>query len=191
MWGNLTQQIRKEFLSIGLYLAENFTSIDKKRADQKKNFSAKTSDNDWPLPDTYFTSIGLTVRGFSFLFPNASAKLKEQLQPSKSLLNIESGTEETSNVITQNDFFPVQKEIKDKIDEYNGATTKYFVNESYFLYDESNLILDTCITALNKITLMYCSFSCFNGKTQGEKMTLIAAENLLKFLVEKDKIVES
>ena len=55
----------------------------------------KTSNNDWPFPDTYFKSIGHTVRGFSFLFPNASDKLKENLLPSKNLLNIESGSEET------------------------------------------------------------------------------------------------
>ena len=41
MSGNLTQQIRKDFLSIGLYLAENFTSIDKKRQIKKKIFRQK------------------------------------------------------------------------------------------------------------------------------------------------------
>lgn len=40
------------------------------------------------------------MRGFSFLFPNASDKLKESFVPTTSLLNIESGTEETA-VLTQ------------------------------------------------------------------------------------------
>ena len=72
------------------------------------------------------------MRGFGFLFPNASNKLKENFLPSKNLLNIESVTEGTVNVLTQNDFFPTQKDIKDKIDEYNGVPSKYFVNKSYF-----------------------------------------------------------
>ena len=54
----------------------------------------ETKDNDWPFPDTYFTSNRCSVRGFSFVFPNASAKLKEHLLPSKNLLNITSRTEE-------------------------------------------------------------------------------------------------
>ena len=37
------------------------------------------------------------------VFPNASAKLKEHLPPSKNLLNLASGTEEADNVLTQND----------------------------------------------------------------------------------------
>ena len=133
----------------------------------------------------YFNSIGCTLR-FYFLFPNASDKLKENLLPPENLLNIESRTEETSNVLTQNDFFPIQKDIKDYTDKCNGVPNKYFANESYFLYDKSNLILDSYITALNKKISIYGSFSYFHGKKQNEKLNLIAAENLLKFLVEKD-----
>ena len=48
----------------------------------------ETKGNGWRFPDTYFTSKGYSVRGFSFVFPNASAKFKEHLLPSKSLLNI-------------------------------------------------------------------------------------------------------
>ena len=81
----------------------------RKQASGLKTFSIKTSNNDCPFPDTYFKSIGCTVRGFNFLFPNASDKLKENLLPSKNLLNIESGTGETSNVLTQNDFSPSKR----------------------------------------------------------------------------------
>ena len=90
--------------------------------------------------------------------------------------------------MTKNDFFPVQKDIKVKIDEYSSLPGKSFVNESYFLYDKINLILDAFITVLNKKNSIYGSFSCFSGKTPNETLTLIAAENLLKFLVEKETI---
>ena len=129
------------------------------------------------MPDTYFRTIGATVRGFSFLFPNASDKLKENFVPTTNLLNIESGTEETANVLTQNDFFPEQKTIKDSIDEYNGVPIKQFINESYFLYNKSNLILNTYITALNKTVSIYGSFSYFQGKTPKEKLNLLDAGN--------------
>ena len=128
------------------------------------------------------------MRCFSFVFPNASTKLKEYLPPSKDLLNIASGTEEVDNVLTQNDYFPIQKDIKDKIDEYKSVPEKNFVNESYFLYDKSNLILNTFITALNKKISIHGSFIYFIRKAPNEMLTLIAAEYLLKILVEKDKI---
>ena len=132
----------------------------------------ETKDNDWPFPDTYFTSSGCSVRGFSFVFPNASTKLKEHLLPSKNLLSITSGTEEVDNVLTQTDFFPIQKYIKDKIDKYNSAPEKNFINESYFLCDKSNLTLDTFITALNKKISIYGSFSYFQGKIEEEQISL-------------------
>ena len=89
-----------------------------------KTISLLISDHDWPMPDTYFRTIGATVRGFSFLFPNASDKLKENFVLKTNLLNIESGTDEIANVLTQNNFFPEQKPIKDSIDEYNGVPIK-------------------------------------------------------------------
>ena len=116
---------------------------------------------------------------FSVRFYFCVAKLKG-LPPSKNLLNMASGTEEVDNVLIQNDFFLIQKDIKDKADKYNSVPEKNFVNESYFLYDKSNLILDTFITALHKIISIYGS--------SNETLTLIAAENLLKILVQKDTI---
>ena len=122
------------------------------------------------------------------MFPNASAKLKEHLLPSKNLLNVTSGTEEVDNVLTQNDLFPIQKNIKDKINEYNSTSEKNFVNESYFLYDKSNLILDIFITALNKKISIYGSFSYFQGKTEEEQIRLLSAGNFLKFSVNKNTL---
>ena len=81
------------------------------------NKFVEAKDNDWPFPDIYFTSKGCSVRGFSFAFPNTSAKLNKHLLPSKNLLNVTSETEEVDNVLTQNNFFPIQKNIKDKIDD--------------------------------------------------------------------------
>ena len=73
------------------------------------------------------------MKCFSFVFPNASAKLKELSLPSTNLLNITSGTEEVDNVLTQNDFFPDQKTIKDYINEYNGIPVKEFINETFYM----------------------------------------------------------
>ena len=148
----------------------------------------ETKDNDWPFPDTYFTSNGCSVTVFSFVFPNASAKLKEHLLPSKNLLNIASGTEEVDNALTQTDFFPIQKDIKDKIDKCNTVPEKNFINESYFLCNKSNLILDTFITPLNKKVSIYGSFSYFQGKTEEEQIRLLSAGNFLKFSVNKNTL---
>ena len=77
----------------------------RKLAGDLKTISLLISDQDWSMPDTYFRTIGATVRGFSFLFPNASDKFKENFVPTTNFLNIESRTEKTANVLTQNNFF--------------------------------------------------------------------------------------
>ena len=58
-----------------------------------KNNYLKTADVDCPMPDIYFKSIGPTVRGFSFLFPNSNKTISDILAPINDLINIESGTE--------------------------------------------------------------------------------------------------
>lgn len=68
------------------------------------------------MPDTYFKSIGPTVRGFSFLFPNNNKTISDILAPINGLINIESDTEETYNVL-----IPEEKEISEKITEYNAV----------------------------------------------------------------------
>ena len=94
----------------------------------------------------HFKSIGSIVRGFNFFSPNLSTSLKTFFQPSQNLLNIESGTEEISAVSTQYSFYPVQQQIEEKIKEYNSVPVRNFVNESYFLYDKSDLVKETYIT---------------------------------------------
>ena len=56
----------------------------------------------------------------------------------------------------------------------------------YFLYNKSDLIKETFITALNKKISIYGSISYFNNKTENEIFKIIAPENFLKIYVEKD-----
>ena len=115
-----------------------------------------------------------------------STSLKNFFQPSQNLLNIEPGTEETSTVPTQYSFYPVQQQIQENIKNYNTVPAKYFINESYFLYDKSNLIKETYIFALNKRILRYGSICYFDKKTENEILKIISPENLLKFIVKKN-----
>ena len=85
-------------------------------------------------------------------------------------------------------FFPLQKNIKDKIDEYSSVPEKNFFNESYVLYDKSNLSWDTFITALNKKISIYGSISYFQDKTEEEELRLLSADNFLKFSVNKNTL---
>ena len=128
------------------------------------------------------------MRGFNFFYPNLSTSLKNFFQPSQNLLNIESGTEETSTVPTQYSFYPVQQQIEEKIKEYNAVPSKNFINESYFLYDKSGLIKESYITAINKKVSLYGSTSYFDRKTENEILKLVSPENSLKFLVDKDTV---
>ena len=60
------------------------------------------------------------------------------LNPTRYLINTESGTEDIENTLTDETFYLIKK-IKGKIEEYKAIPTKKFINESYFLYDKSNL----------------------------------------------------
>ena len=104
---------------------------------------------DWHFPDKFYSSIGFTVHGFSFTFKNAANNLSIILNPSNDLINVESGLEEVENTLIDELFCSV-KRVKEKIEEYKAIPIKYFMNESYFLYDKSNLIKKTFITAINK-----------------------------------------
>ena len=69
--------------------------------------------------------------------------------------------------------------------EYNAIPTKNSINESYFLYDKSNLIKKAFITAINKQLSLYGSFSYFSGKTTVTKLKLINLSDFLKFFIKK------
>ena len=75
-----------------------------------------------------------------------------------------------------------------KAKDNNWPFEKNFINESYFLYDKSNLILDTFITTLNKKNSIHGSLSYFQGKTEEEQIILLSAGNFLKFLVKKNTL---
>ena len=135
---------------------------------------------------TYFKSVGTTITGFDFEFSNASRRLLAAFEPGSNLLNLESGTTTVTHFLIKDDFYLQQKPITDLIKKYNNFPGEYFVNESYFLYDKSNLIKNTYITAINKAFSIYGSFSDFKGKSANEKLTLLDARNFLKFLVEKN-----
>ena len=141
---------------------------------------------DWLFPDYYSKTFGLSVRGFEFTFLNLSSSLKTFFEPSQNLINSKTGTEETTSVPTQATFFPEQKTIEKNIKKYNDISTKYFVNESYFLYNKSELIKETYITELKKRISIYGSKSYFDKKTEHEIFKIISPEKLLKFLVNKD-----
>ena len=54
------------------------------------------------------------------------------------------------------------------------------------MYDKSNLIKDTFITALNKKISIYGSISYFNKITENKMFKIVSAEKFLKFYVDKD-----
>ena len=54
------------------------------------------------------------------------------------------------------------------------------------MYDKSDLIKETYITALNKKVSIYGSISYFNKKTKNEMFKIISPENFLKFFVNRD-----
>ena len=123
--------------------------------------------------------------GFKFSFPKVKAAISDILNPTKNLLNIENGLEEASNSFNSEHFFPTKENIKDKIAQYNNFPTKDFVNESYFLYDKSNLIKKTFVTAINKTLSIYGSSSYFSGKVAEKEIKLLDASNILKFYIER------
>ena len=80
-----------------------------------------------------------------FKFKNLPNSLSSILNPSDNLINIESNTEQAENNLTEELFFKKKKkkkkkDVEEKIAEYKIIRTTNFINESYFLYDKSNLI---------------------------------------------------
>ena len=131
--------------------------------------------------------MGYTVHGFSFTFKSAANNLSTILKLSNDLINVESGLEEVENTLIDELFYTVKK-IKEKIEEYNAIPIKHFINESYFLYNKSNLIKKTFITTINKQLSLYGSFSYLSGKTSILNLKLLSFDNFLKFLIEKNSL---
>ena len=65
------------------------------------------------------------------------------------------------NLFNSKDIFNIPQEnlVKRAIENYIKKLTVSFVNESYFLYDKSNMIEETFITEINKLISVYDSVS--------------------------------
>ena len=67
------------------------------------------------MPKAYYKSIGVTVEGFSFTFPNTTKKnIKDIITPKDELINIELGLEEIENSLTPEFFFHEKKSNRRK-----------------------------------------------------------------------------
>ena len=159
--------------------------INKKNKNLIKPIEINSKDLDWPFSEKFYESIGFTVSGFSFEFKNAPSNLKSILNPPNDLINVESGIKQAENSLNEALFHVNKKNIEEKIAEYIAIPTKNFINESYFLYDKSNLIKKTFVTAINKQLSLYGSFSYFSGKTAATNLKLLTSSDFLKFLIEK------
>ena len=83
---------------------------------------------------------------------------------------------------------PLEMLARAAIDNYIKKLAVSFVNESYSLYDKSNIIEQTFITEINKLISVYGSTSYFNKKAVNEIVQKISFNNPLKFLVSRDTI---
>ena len=110
--------------------------------------------------------MGVTVRGFTFSFSNLENLLRNLIEQSQGLIKKETGTEQTSSVLARVHFFPEQKAIEGGIKNSKNVPVVYYINESYFLYNKSELIKETFITVLNKKLLVYSSISYCNKKNR-------------------------
>ena len=107
----------------------------------KNNTFNLTGENlDFYFPDKWYDSVGYTVKGFSFKIEKVPTELKTILDPKDNLINLESGIEEINLPDEENFLTKTEREIANKLSEYRAIPTKNFINESYFLYDKSNLI---------------------------------------------------
>ena len=64
-------------------------------------------------------------------------------------------TPEKISLFSKNIFkLPQELLVKTAIDNYTKKLTVNFVNESYFLYDKSNIIEQTFITEINNLSMV-------------------------------------
>ena len=71
-----TDNVRGEYPETGrkYYEYKKSTSVSSVK-------SLLAADSDWPFPDTYYKSIGSTVRSLGIFYPNISDSLKDLIQP--------------------------------------------------------------------------------------------------------------
>ena len=64
------------------------------------------------------------MHGFTFAFTKVKKTISDIINPKNDLINVENGLEEAPNGLSEVLFFPSQKNIEDKIAEYNAIATK-------------------------------------------------------------------
>ena len=145
------------------------------------------SEIDWNYLDKYSITMGSTVRGFTFTFPNLKKKsLKDLIELSQDLVNTETGNEQTISVSTQAYFFPDQKATENAIKNPKNVPVAHYINESYFLYDKSDLI-NTFVTALyKKIYLFTVQLAALKKKNRKRNIQSDISRRILRFYVNKD-----
>ena len=109
----------------------------------KKRYNKETAQVDVQkeevyLPEFYSYDLTYHVGGFIFTLPKGD-HLQNLLTPKDNLIN--EMTPEKINLFSKN-IFKISQEtlVKTAIDNYIKKLTFSFVNESYFLYDKSNII---------------------------------------------------
>ena len=117
---------------------------NRKKTTNPNTITISPAHNDQPMPTTNVKSFGPTVSRFKFEFLNTSRRLEVALTLTTNLLALEKPEYKDSHFLDKNDFESHKKELTDLIEEYNKLPGKYFV------YDRSNLIKNTYITAINK-----------------------------------------
>ena len=140
------------------------------------------------FPKTYSRTMGFSINGFKFVF-SGDQFLKKLITLPLGLIVKLGGTEKELFAVPKEIFkLPREKSVKTALRNYLEKLTTNFVNESYLLYDKSDLIKETYITELNIKILIYSSISYFNKKTEKEIFQIISPENCLKFTVGKDTV---
>ena len=183
--------LRSNFFKVkpNLSLGTNMYMYTKKNMN-RVNISA--ADLDWFFPNKYSLKIGLSLERFRFnITPKVSDDLRNFLEPSRSLINSESGQAELNFVSTKGHLFSKIEGIEDAVEKLIKLGTDFYINESYFLYNKSNFIEKTFITAINKIISIYDFISYFNKKTKNDIFKIIDSEEFLKLLVKKNTLKNS
>ena len=91
------------------------------------------------MPDKYSTKVGISVRGFTFTFPNLSDFSKNLIESSQDAINKDTNTEQSSSAPTQNSFFPEQNVFEDSVKNSKNRPIKYYINKSASCTIEVNL----------------------------------------------------
>ena len=102
-------------------------------------YAINNGELNWPLPDKYSTKVRISVRGFTFTFPNLSDFSKNLIESSQDAINKDTNTEQSSSAPTQNSFFPEQNVFEDSVKNSKNIPIKYYINKSASCTIEVNL----------------------------------------------------